>query len=172
MGKTVVVILLFWERPGSSEFWVLLHISNSPNGYRKGQETSLLANLISDGQSSFLPTYSRCPPVQYRFFFYLQELKLAGVEVADLDIKSIGAEEENRTLHAEVKKLQDDLTSTKKGERGSFRHERAHVDHPEAYILYTTNAIFQQFRGRKNNLLEQLSGFLSVPYSKFCTVGS
>ncbi|XP_034290070.1 B-cell receptor-associated protein 31 [Pantherophis guttatus] len=43
-----------------------------------------------------------------------KELKLAGVEVADLDIKSIGAEEENRTLHAEVKKLQDDLTSTKK----------------------------------------------------------
>ncbi|KAG8129882.1 putative B-cell receptor-associated protein, partial [Naja naja] len=43
-----------------------------------------------------------------------KELKLAGVEVADLDVKSIGAEEENRTLQAEVKKLQDDLTSTKK----------------------------------------------------------
>ncbi|KAK9407609.1 B-cell receptor-associated protein 31 [Crotalus adamanteus] len=43
-----------------------------------------------------------------------KELKLAGVEVADLDIKSIGAEEENLTLQAEVKKLQDELTSTKK----------------------------------------------------------
>ncbi|XP_032065213.1 B-cell receptor-associated protein 31 isoform X2 [Thamnophis elegans] len=43
-----------------------------------------------------------------------KQLKLAGVEVADLDIKSIGAEEENRTLQAEVKKLQDDLASAKK----------------------------------------------------------
>ncbi|KAM3844580.1 B-cell receptor-associated protein 31 isoform 1-T1 [Vipera latastei] len=43
-----------------------------------------------------------------------KELKLAGVEVADLDIKGIGAEEENRTLQAEIKKLQDELTSTKK----------------------------------------------------------
>ncbi|XP_007420537.1 B-cell receptor-associated protein 31 isoform X1 [Python bivittatus] len=43
-----------------------------------------------------------------------KELKLAGVEVADLDIKSIGTEEENRVLQAEVKKLKDELTSTKK----------------------------------------------------------
>ncbi|XP_063150304.1 B-cell receptor-associated protein 31 [Candoia aspera] len=43
-----------------------------------------------------------------------KELKLAGVEVADLDIKSIGAEEENRALQAEVKKLKDELTSTKR----------------------------------------------------------
>lgn len=60
---------------------------------------------------------SCCPPIQHHFSFLLQELKLAGVEVADLDVKSIGAEEENRTLQAEVKKLQDELTSTKKGER-------------------------------------------------------
>ncbi|XP_072847525.1 B-cell receptor-associated protein 31 isoform X1 [Pogona vitticeps] len=43
-----------------------------------------------------------------------KELKLAGVEVADLDTKGAGAEEENKALQAEVKKLKEELTSTKR----------------------------------------------------------
>lgn len=43
-----------------------------------------------------------------------KELKLAGVDVADLDTKSLGAEEENKALQAEVKKLKEELTSTKR----------------------------------------------------------
>ncbi|KAJ6655274.1 hypothetical protein lerEdw1_005466, partial [Lerista edwardsae] len=44
-----------------------------------------------------------------------KDLKLAGVEVGDLYVKGAGrTEEENRVLEAEVKKLKDELTSTKK----------------------------------------------------------
>uniref|UniRef100_A0A803U0Y6 Endoplasmic reticulum transmembrane protein n=1 Tax=Anolis carolinensis TaxID=28377 RepID=A0A803U0Y6_ANOCA len=46
-----------------------------------------------------------------------KQLKLAGVEVADLDTKGAGAEEENKALQAEVRKLKEELTSTKRGER-------------------------------------------------------
>uniref|UniRef100_A0A8D0B5D4 Endoplasmic reticulum transmembrane protein n=1 Tax=Salvator merianae TaxID=96440 RepID=A0A8D0B5D4_SALMN len=43
-----------------------------------------------------------------------KQLKQAGVEITDLDVKGTGAEEENKVLHGEVKKLKDELTSTKK----------------------------------------------------------
>ncbi|XP_003216939.1 B-cell receptor-associated protein 31 [Anolis carolinensis] len=43
-----------------------------------------------------------------------KQLKLAGVEVADLDTKGAGAEEENKALQAEVRKLKEELTSTKR----------------------------------------------------------
>ncbi|XP_054859369.1 B-cell receptor-associated protein 31 [Eublepharis macularius] len=43
-----------------------------------------------------------------------KELKLAGIEVGDLDTKGAVTQEENRALEAEVKKLKDELTSTKK----------------------------------------------------------
>ncbi|KAH0628785.1 hypothetical protein JD844_010305 [Phrynosoma platyrhinos] len=43
-----------------------------------------------------------------------KQLKLAGVEVADLDTRGAGAEEENKSLQAEVKKLKEELAATKK----------------------------------------------------------
>ncbi|XP_061470191.1 B-cell receptor-associated protein 31 isoform X2 [Rhineura floridana] len=44
----------------------------------------------------------------------LKKLKLAGVDVADLDTKGVETEKENKALQGEVKKLTDDLASTKK----------------------------------------------------------
>ncbi|XP_062975490.1 B-cell receptor-associated protein 31 [Elgaria multicarinata webbii] len=43
-----------------------------------------------------------------------KELKAAGVEVADLDTKGAGTEEENKALQAEVKELKDELASVKR----------------------------------------------------------
>ncbi|XP_061470188.1 B-cell receptor-associated protein 31 isoform X1 [Rhineura floridana] len=43
-----------------------------------------------------------------------KQLKLAGVDVADLDTKGVETEKENKALQGEVKKLTDDLASTKK----------------------------------------------------------
>ncbi|XP_053149467.1 B-cell receptor-associated protein 31 [Hemicordylus capensis] len=43
-----------------------------------------------------------------------KQLKVAGVEVEDLDLKGAATEEENKVLEAQVKKLKEELTSTKK----------------------------------------------------------
>ncbi|XP_060619141.2 B-cell receptor-associated protein 31 [Anolis sagrei] len=43
-----------------------------------------------------------------------KQLKLAGVEVADLDTKGANAEEDNKALQDEVRKLKEELTSTKR----------------------------------------------------------
>lgn len=47
---------------------------------------------------------------------YPQQLKLAGVDVAELPPKDVGAQEENETLKVKVQKLKDELATSKRSE--------------------------------------------------------